>query len=54
MVVFGGPVAAATFTMAAELGGDKELAAELVVVSTSLCSFTLFGWIFLLKSLGFL
>ena len=52
MVVFGGPVAIASFTVASEMGGDSDLAAELVMLTTGLTCFTMFGWIFLLTSLG--
>jgi predicted permease len=37
--------------MAQQMGGDEDLAAQVVVFSSSLCMFTLFGWIFLLSSL---
>ncbi len=34
------------------LGGDGELAGELVAVSTAVSGFTIFGWVFLLKMMG--
>ena len=52
MVVFAGPVAIASFTVASEMGGDSDLAAELVVLTTGFACFTMFGWIFLLTTLG--
>ena len=51
MVVFGAPTAVSSFSMAQQMGGDEELAAQIVVFSSALCLFTLFGWIFLLSSL---
>lgn len=51
MVVFGAPTAVSSFSMAQQMGGDEDLAAQVVVFSSSLCLFTLFGWIFLLSSL---
>jgi predicted permease len=51
MVVFGAPTAVSSFSMAQQMGGDEDLAAQVVVFSSSLCMFTLFGWIFLLSSL---
>ena len=52
MVVFGAPTAVSSFSMAQQMGGDEDLAAQVVVFSSSLCLFTLFGWIFLLSSMG--
>lgn len=51
MLVFACPVAVASFTMAVELGGDADLAAEIVLLTTGLSCFTLFLWILLLKNL---
>jgi len=51
MVAFGAPTAVSSFSMAQQMGGDEELAAQIVVFSSALCLFTLFGWIFLLSSL---
>lgn len=48
--VFATPVAASSFPMAQSMGGDGELAGQLVAVSTVLSVFTLFGWIFVLRS----
>ncbi len=50
--VFATPVAASSFPMAQSMGGDGELAGQLVVVSTVLSVLTLFGWIFLLRVLS--
>lgn len=48
---FGGPVPPSMFTMAKEMGGDAEFASEVVVFSTLFSLFTLFIWVFVLKSL---
>jgi len=50
----GSPTAIASFIMVKEIGGDENLAAELIVSSSVLSIFTLFIWIFSLKTLGFL
>ena len=50
--VFGSATAVSSFTMAQQMGGDAELAGDIVVVTSAACSFTLFGWAFLFKSLG--
>lgn len=52
MVIFGSPVAVSSFAMAQQMGGDEPLAAQVVVVSSAACLFTLFLWIFALNSLG--
>ena len=46
------PTAVASFSMAAQMGGNPELAASAVTVTTLLSSVTMFLWIFLFKSLG--
>jgi predicted permease len=51
MVAFGAPAAVSSFSMAQQMGGDEELAAQIVVFSSILCLLSLFGWIFLLSSL---
>ncbi len=50
--VFATPVAVSSFTMAANMGGDADLAGEFVAVSTIVSLFTLFVWIVFLKSMG--
>lgn len=50
--MFATPTAVASFSMAVQMGGNPELAASAVTVSTLLSAFTLFLWIFLFKSLG--
>lgn len=50
----GAPGAVSSFIMVKEIGGDENLAAELVVSSTLLSIITLFIWIFTLKTFGYL
>lgn len=50
----GAPISISSFIMVKEIGGDENLAAELIVSSSVLAIFTLFIWIFSLKTLGFL
>lgn len=50
--LFATPVATASYTMAQNMGGDGDLAGELVVVSTACSVVTLFLWILLLGNLG--
>lgn len=52
LIVFGAPVAVSSFSMAQQMGGDEDLAAQAVVMSSLLCLVTLFLWIFLIESLG--
>ena len=52
IAVFGSATAVSSFTMAQQLGGDDELAGDIVVVTSVFCIATLFGWSFLFKSLG--
>lgn len=52
VAIYGTPVAAASYPMAQNMGGDGELAGQLVVLSTVLSVISLFFWIFLMKSTG--
>lgn len=52
LAIYGTPVAAASYPMAQNMGGDGELAGQLVVISTVVSVATLFLWIFFLKSVG--
>lgn len=52
LAIYGTPVAAASYPMAQNMGGDGELAGQLVVLSTVFATFTLFLWIFVLKTMG--
>ncbi|MBQ2932731.1 MAG: AEC family transporter [Clostridia bacterium] len=50
LVVFAAPVAVSSISMAQQMDGDEQLAAQLVVISSALSLLTLFVWIF---SLGY-
>ncbi len=52
IAIFGSATAIASFTMAQQMGGDAELAGDIVVATSALCCFTMFGWAMLFKSLG--
>lgn len=52
IAIFGSATAIASFTMAQQMGGDAELAGDIVVATSALCSFTMFAWSLLFKSLG--
>lgn len=52
LIMFGAPTAVSSFTMAEQMGGDGELAAEVVVFTSGLCIITMFLWIFVLKQFG--
>ena len=52
LIVFGSPCAVNSYTMAAQMDGDAELAAQQVMLSTVLSSVTMFLMIFLFKTLG--
>ena len=52
LITFGGPIAVSSFVMSQQMGGDEKLSAQLIVISSVLCLFTLFFWIFALNSLG--
>lgn len=54
VAVFGTPVASGSYPMAMNMGGDGELAGQLVFTSTVLSVLTLFGWIFAMSCLGLL
>lgn len=50
--MFATPVATASYSMAQNMGGDGELAGQLVVLSTAASVFTIFCWIFFFTSVG--
>jgi predicted permease len=52
IAAFASPTAVASFTMAEQMGGDAELAGNIVVVTSLFCSLTMFLWCYLFKSLG--
>lgn len=54
VAVFGTPVASGSYPMAMNMGGDGELAGQLVFTSTVVSVLTLFGWIFTMSCLGLL
>ena len=51
LIAAGAPAAVSSYSTAQVMGGNGELAAQIVVVSSALCIFSLFGWIYLLSSL---
>ena len=52
--VFASSAAVNSFTMAQQMGGDAELAGNIVVATSALCAVTLFFWCFLFKTLGWI
>lgn len=50
--IFATPIAASAYTMSQNMGGDGELAGELVAISTVMSLGTLFTWIYLLRSMS--
>lgn len=52
VAIFATPCAVAGFAMAQQMDSDAELAGNCVVYTSALSCFTIFGWIFLLKTLG--
>jgi predicted permease len=48
------PVAVSSFTMAKEMDGDADLAAQLVIITTVLSLVTIFFWLYGLKSFNLL
>lgn len=52
--VFAVPVAVSSYTMAQQMDGDADLAGGIVLVTSGCACVTLFLWIWLLKSLGWL
>ena len=51
-IAFGAPVAVSSYPMAQQMGGDSELAAELVAVSSTFCILTTFLFVLAMKSMG--
>lgn len=52
LAIFASSTAVASFTMAEQMGGDAALAGDIVVATSTLASFTLFGWSLLFKLLN--
>lgn len=51
LVMYGAPVATASYAMAQNMGGDGKLAGQFVVISTVASVLTIFFWIFLLRNI---
>ena len=54
LAVFGSPCASSSYTLAQQMGGDKDLASGIVVAGTALSCFTMSIWIVFLKQHGLL
>ncbi len=54
LLMAGSPTAVSSYTMAQQMGGDGELAGEIVVFTTGVSILTMFLWIFVLKQGSFL
>ena len=54
LILFAAPAAVSSYTMADNMGGDGELAGQIVVLSTFVSVFTLFCWIYLYSRMGLL
>ena len=54
LIMFGAPTAVSSFPMAEQMGGDAELAAQTVVISSAFSILTFFIWIFLFKQIGWI
>ena len=54
IAVFASPVAVSSYPMAQQMGGDENLAGAQVAFTTALSIVTVFLWVLVLKSLGFL
>lgn len=52
IAIFASSTATNSFPMAQQMGGDAALAGDIVVMTSALCSFTLFGWSLLFMQLG--
>ena len=51
-IAFGAPVAVSSYPMAQQMGGDGELAAECVAVSSALCIFSTFLFVYAMKAMN--
>jgi predicted permease len=54
LALFGSPTAVSSFTMAQQMGGDDELAGQLVMFGTTACVITMFFWIYLFVQMGWI
>ena len=52
MAVFASSTSASSFTMAQQMGGDGELAGNIVIITSFMCSFTLYVWSVIFKFIG--
>jgi len=52
MIAFGSPCAVSSYTMAAQMDGDAELAGQQVMITTVLSSLSMFLMIYLFKGVG--
>lgn len=53
LVMFSAPGAVSSFTMAEQMDADGELAGRIVVFGSTFAVFTMFFWIYIVKSLGY-
>jgi predicted permease len=51
-IMLGCPTAVVTYVMASQLKGDPDLAGTIVIVSTAASAFTITGWLFFLRAMG--
>ena len=54
LIMMGSPTTVTCFVMAKNMGHDGTLSASVVMLASFFCIFTLTGWLFVLKSLGFI
>jgi len=52
LILFGAPTAVSSYIMAKNMDNDHELAAQILLLTTVMCAFTMFGGIFILKNLN--
>ena len=52
IAIFATPCAVASYAMAQQMGADAALAGNCVVFTSALSAFTMFGWVFVTKTLG--
>ena len=52
MVMFASPTAVSSFPMATQMGGNSELAGQIVAVTTVFSAFTIFAWTYILSFIG--
>jgi predicted permease len=54
LITFGSPMAVTGYIMAKNMGSDAALAAQILLISTVMCAFTMFLGIFVLASFAFI